>query len=309
MSQLAASSEFVFTRLVASSKLINMSLAAGSKLRSARFRAHSVLPGFNLALGFTLLYLSLIVLIPLSALFFKSATLGWSGFWDVVTGDRVLASLRVTFLTSFAAAVINAFFGLIVAWVLVRYSFPGKRIVDALVDLPFALPTAVAGITLAMLYAPNGWVGQYFAAHDIKIAYTPLGIVVALTFIGLPFVVRTVQPVLLDVEAEVEEAAASLGAGRWDVFRRVIFPAIYPALLTGFALAFARAIGEYGSVIFIAGNMPYISEIAPLLIVAKLEQYDYAGATAIAVAMLLISFAILLAINVLQWWSSRRGAR
>ncbi len=275
----------------------------------SQFKAHSVLPGFNLALGFTLLYLSLIVLIPLSALFFKTATLGWSGFWDVVTGERVLASLRVTFLASFAAATINVFFGLIVAWVLVRYRFPGKKLVDAFVDLPFALPTAVAGITLATLYAPNGWLGQYFAAHDIKVAYTPLGIVVALTFIGLPFVVRTVQPVLADVEAEVEEAAASLGAGRWDVFRRVIFPAIYPALLTGFALAFARAIGEYGSVIFIAGNMPYISEISPLLIVAKLEQYDYAGATAIAVAMLLISFALLLAINALQWWTSRRGTR
>jgi len=275
----------------------------------SQFKAHSVLPGFNLALGFTLLYLSLIVLIPLSALFFKTATLGWGGFWDVVTGDRVVASLRVTFVTSFAAAVINAFFGLVVAWVLVRYTFPGKRIIDALVDLPFALPTAVAGITLATLYAPNGWLGQYFAAYDIKVAYTPLGIVVALTFIGLPFVVRTVQPVLADVEAEVEEAAASLGAGRWDVFRRVIFPAVFPALLTGFALAFARAIGEYGSVIFIAGNMPYISEISPLLIVAKLEQYDYAGATAIALAMLLISFALLLAINVLQWWTSRRGTR
>ncbi|MBI3903572.1 MAG: sulfate ABC transporter permease subunit CysT [Nitrosomonadales bacterium] len=274
-----------------------------------QFKAHSVLPGFNLALGYTLLYLSLIVLIPLSALFFKTATLGWGGFYDLATGDRVLASLRVTFLTSFAAALLNAFFGLMVAWVLVRYRFPGKRIVDALVDLPFALPTAVAGITLAALYAPNGWIGQYFAAHDVKVAYTPLGIVVALTFIGLPFVVRTVQPVLADVEAEVEEAAASLGAGRWDVFRRVIFPAVYPALLTGFALAFARAIGEYGSVIFIAGNMPYISEIAPLLIVAKLEQYDYAGATAIAVLMLLISFALLFAINGLQWWSSRRGAK
>ncbi len=275
----------------------------------SRFKAHSVLPGFNLALGFTLFYLSLIVLIPLSALFFKTATLGWGGFWEVVTGDRVLASLRVTFAASFAAALINAFFGLVVAWVLVRYRFPGKRIVDALVDLPFALPTAVAGITLATLYAPNGWLGQYFAQYGIKVAYTPLGIVVALTFIGLPFVVRTVQPVLADIEAEVEEAAASLGAGRWEVFRRVIFPSIYPALLTGFALAFARAIGEYGSVIFIAGNMPYISEISPLLIVAKLEQYDYAGATAIAVAMLLISFALLLSINALQWWSSRRGVR
>src|SRR5512140_53393 len=274
-----------------------------------QFRTHSVLPGFNLALGFTLLYLSLIVLIPLSALFFKTAELGLGGFWDVVTGDRVVASLRVTFLASLAAALINALFGLVVAWVLVRYTFPGKRIVDALVDLPFALPTAVAGITLATLYAPNGWLGQYFAAYGIKVAYTPVGIVLALTFIGLPFVVRTVQPVLADVEAEVEEAAASLGAGRWDVFRRVIFPAIFPALLTGFALAFARAIGEYRSVIFIAGNMPYISEISPLLIVAKLEQYDYAGATAIAVAMLLVSFALLLGINALQWRASRRGAR
>lgn len=275
----------------------------------AQFKVHSVLPGFNLALGYTVLYLSLIVLVPLSALFFKTATLGWGGFWEVASSDRVLSALRVTFVTSFAAALVNVVFGLIVAWVLVRYRFFGKRVVDALVDLPFALPTAVAGITLATLYAPNGWIGQYFAAQDIKIAYTPLGIVVALTFIGLPFVVRTVQPVLEDVEAEVEEAAASLGAGRWAVFRRVIFPALYPALLTGFALAFARAIGEYGSVIFIAGNMPYISEIAPLLIVAKLEQYDYAGATAIAVLMLLISFGFLLTINALQWWVSRRGVR
>ncbi len=275
----------------------------------AQFRAHSVLPGFNLALGYALLYLSLVVLIPLSALFFKTATLGWDGFFAIATGDRVLASLRVTFQASLAAALINALFGLIVAWVLVRYSFPGKRLVDALVDLPFALPTAVAGITLAALYAPNGWVGQYFSAHDIKVAYTPLGIVVALAFISLPFVVRTVQPVLAEIEAEVEEAAASLGAGRWAVFQRVIFPAVLPALLTGFALAFARAIGEYGSVIFIAGNMPFISEIAPLLIVAKLEQYDYAGATTIAVTMLLISFVLLLVINALQWWASRRGVR
>ncbi len=275
----------------------------------AQFKAHSVLSGFNLALGYALLYLSLVVLIPLSALFFKTATLGWDGFFAIATGDRVLASLRVTFLASFAAALVNALFGLIVAWVLVRYTFPGKRVVDALVDLPFALPTAVAGITLATLYAPNGWLGQYFSAHDIKVAYTPAGIVVALAFISLPFVVRTVQPVLADVEAEVEEAAASLGAGRWAVFQRVIFPAVLPALLTGFALAFARAIGEYGSVIFIAGNMPFISEIAPLLIVSKLEQYDYAGATTIAVMMLLISFVLLLVINVLQWWASRRGAR
>ena len=273
----------------------------------SRFKAHSVLPGFNLALGFTLLYLSLIVLIPLSALFFKTTALGSDGFWAVATGGRVVASLKVTFLSSFAAALVNAGFGLVVAWVLVRYRFPGKRIVDAFVDLPFALPTAVAGIVLATLYSPKGWIGQYFAAHDIKVAYTPLGIVVALTFIGLPFVVRTVQPVLADVEAEVEEAAASLGAGRWDVFHRVILPALYPALLTGFALAFARAIGEYGSVIFIAGNMPFVSEITPLLIVSKLEQYDYAGATAIAVVMLLISFVLLFAINGIQWWSSRRG--
>jgi sulfate transport system permease protein len=273
----------------------------------SQFKAHTVLPGFNLALGFAVLYLSLIVLIPLSSLFFKTAELGFGGFWGVVTSDRVVASLRVTFVASFIAAGINAFFGLIVAWVLVRYTFPGKRIIDALVDLPFALPTAVAGITLATIYAPNGWIGHYFAAHDIKIAYTPTGIVLALTFIGLPFVVRTVQPVLADVEAEVEEAAASLGAGRWDVFRRVIFPAVFPALLAGFAMALARAIGEYGSVIFIAGNMPYISEIAPLLIVSKLEQYDYAGATAIAIAMLVISFALLLIINGLQWWSSRKG--
>lgn len=284
-------------------------LAANSIFVSTRYRTHSVLPGFNLSLGYTLLYISIIVLIPLSALFFKTATLGWAGFYDLATGDRVLAALRVTFLSSFIAAALNAVFGLLVAWVLVRYSFPGKRVVDALVDLPFALPTAVAGITLATLYAPNGWLGQYFAAYDIKVAYTPLGIVVALTFIGLPFVVRTVQPVLADVEAEVEEAAASLGAGRLDVFRRVIFPAIFPALLTGFALAFARAIGEYGSVIFIAGNMPYISEISPLLIVSKLEQYDYAGATAIAVVMLLISFGLLLAINVLQWWAGHKGER
>lgn len=275
----------------------------------SQFKAHTVLPGFNLALGFAVLYLSLIVLIPLSSLFFKTAELGFGGFWGVVTSDRVVASLRVTFVTSFIAAGINAVFGLIVAWVLVRYTFPGKRIVDALVDLPFALPTAVAGITLATIYAPNGWIGHYFAVHDIKIAYTPVGIVLALTFIGLPFVVRTVQPVLADVEAEVEEAAASLGAGRWDVFRRVIFPAIFPALLAGFAMALARAIGEYGSVIFIAGNMPYISEIAPLLIVSKLEQYDYAGATAIAIAMLVISFSLLLIINGLQWWSSRKETR
>src|SRR5512140_1083205 len=266
-----------------------------------QFRTHSVLPGFNLALGFTLLYLSLIVLIPLSALFFKSATLGLGGFWDVVTGDRVLASL--------AAALINAFFGLIVAWVLVRYSFPGKRIVDALVDLPFALPTAVAGITLATLYAPAGWIGRYLEPLGIKVAYTPLGILVAMTFIGLPFVVRTVQPVLEELETELEEAAACLGANRLQTFTRVILPVLLPPLLTGFALAFARAVGEYGSIIFIAGNMPMVSEITPLLIITKLEQYDYAGATAIATVMLVASFIMLLAINLLQAWARKRQGR
>ncbi|CAE6735634.1 sulfate ABC transporter permease subunit CysT [Candidatus Nitrotoga fabula] len=274
-----------------------------------KLKEHSVLPGFNLALGFTLLYLSLIVLIPLSSLFFKTATSGWDNFWEIVTNERVLASLRVTFFSSLIAAALNAIFGLVIAWVLTRYTFPGKRLIDALVDLPFALPTAVAGITLAMLYAPNGWIGHYFAEYDIKIAYTPLGIVIALTFIGLPFVVRTVQPVLEEMESEAEEAAACLGASRWNTVLRVIFPSIYPALLTGFALAFARSIGEYGSVIFIAGNMPFISEIAPLLIVAKLEQYDYAGATAIALVMLLISFMLLLIINGLQGWSNRRGMK
>lgn len=274
-----------------------------------KLKEHSVLPGFNLALGFTLLYLSLIVLIPLSSLFFKTATSGWDDFWEIVTNERVLASLRVTFFSSLIAAALNAIFGLVIAWVLTRYTFPGKRLIDALVDLPFALPTAVAGITLAMLYAPNGWIGHYFAEYDIKIAYTPLGIVIALAFIGLPFVVRTVQPVLEEMESEAEEAAACLGASRWNTVLRVILPSIYPALLTGFALAFARSIGEYGSVIFIAGNMPFISEIAPLLIVAKLEQYDYAGATAIALVMLLISFMLLLIINGLQGWSNRRGMK
>jgi sulfate transport system permease protein len=270
------------------------------------FRQHSVLPGFNLALGFTLLYLSLIVLIPLSAAFIKTASLDWSQFWTVVTAPRAVASYRLTFGASLAAAVVNAVFGLLVAWVLVRYRFPGKRIVDALVDLPFALPTAVAGIALTSLYAANGWIGRFFEPLGIKIAFTPLGVFVALTFIGLPFVVRTVQPVLEDVESEIEEAAATLGATRLQTFVRVILPTIFPALLTGFALAFARAVGEYGSVIFIAGNMPMVSEITPLLIITKLEQYDYAGATALAVVMLLISFVLLLIINLLQWWSRRR---
>jgi len=269
------------------------------------FRQSSVLPGFNLALGFTVLYLSLIVLIPLSATFLKSATLSWDEFWSTVTAPRVLASYRLTFGASLVAALINAFFGLLVAWVLVRYDFVGKGIVDALVDLPFALPTAVAGITLATIYAKNGWVGHLFAPLGIKIAFTPLGVVIALTFIGLPFVVRTIQPILEDFPSEVEEAAVSLGASRWQTFRMVILPSIGPAVLTGFALAFARAIGEYGSVIFIAGNIPMVSEITPLLIITKLEQYDYAGATSIAVAMLVVSFALLLTINVLQAWSAR----
>ncbi len=270
------------------------------------FKKHGVLPGFKLTLGFTILYLSLIVLIPLSATFFKAAELGWSGFFDVVTQPRVMASYRLTFGASLAGALINAFFGLIVAWVLVRYEFPFKKLIDALVDLPFALPTAVAGIALSSLYSTKGWIGSLFYQHGIKIAYTPLGVTIALTFIGLPFVVRTVQPILEDFEPELEEAAASLGASRWQTFSKVIFPAISPALLTGFALAFARAIGEYGSVIFIAGNIPMVSEITPLLIITKLEQYDYRGANALAVSMLVVSFLILFLINAIQRWSQRR---
>ena len=269
----------------------------------ALLRRHSVLPGFDLALGFTLLYLSLIVLLPLSAAFLKSFTLTWGAFWDAVGAPRVLASYRLTFGASFAAALLNGVFGLVVAWVLVRYEFPFPRVVDALVDLPFALPTAVAGIALTAIYAQNGWIGQWL---PFKVSFTPVGVFVALTFIGLPFVVRTLQPVLEDLSAELEEAAATLGATRWQTFRHVIFPILTPALLTGFALAFARALGEYGSVIFIAGNMPMVSEITPLLIITKLEQYDYAGATAIAVVMLVVSFAMLLAINALQSWSRRR---
>jgi sulfate/thiosulfate transport system permease protein len=269
-------------------------------------RRHSVLPGFDLALGFTLLYLSFIVLIPLSAAFLKTATMTWPAFWSTVTSPRVVASYQLTFGASLAAAVLNAFFGLVVAWVLVRYQFPGKRVVDALVDLPFALPTAVAGIALTALYAQNGWVGQWL---PFKVSFTPLGVFVALTFIGLPFVVRTLQPVLEDLHREIEEAAATLGASRWQTFSRVIFPIITPALLTGFALAFSRALGEYGSVIFIAGNMPMVSEITPLLIITKLEQYDYTGATAIAVVMLVTAFVLLLAINGLQAWTRARQGR
>jgi sulfate transport system permease protein len=268
-----------------------------------------VIPGFGLSLGFTLFYLALIVLVPLSAVFLKTFTLSWDAFWSAVTSERVMASYRLSFGASLIAAFINVIFGGIVAWVLVRYRFPGKRLVDALVDLPFALPTAVAGITLTALYSSNGWIGQYLARFGLKVAFTPLGVVVALTFIGLPFVVRTVQPVLEESERELEEAAASLGASPLQAFIRVVLPSIVPSLLTGFALAFARATGEYGSVIFIAGNIPLVSEITPLFIITKLEQYDYAGATAIAVVMLVASFILLLAINLLQAWARRKAGR
>jgi sulfate transport system permease protein len=266
----------------------------------------SVLPGFGLTLGFALFYFSLIVLIPLSGLFITTSTLTWSQFVHTVTEPRALASYRLTFGASFLGALINGFFGSVVAWVLVRYRFPGRSIVDALVDLPFALPTAVAGITLTAIYSSNGWIGQYLEPLGLKIAFTPLGVLVALTFIGLPFVVRTVQPVLQDLDKEVEEAATTLGASRWQTVRAVIMPELWPALLTGMAMAFARSVGEYGSVIFIAGNMPLKSEITPLLIMTKLEQYDYAGATALGVVMLVASFLLVLMINLLQWWSSAR---
>jgi sulfate/thiosulfate transport system permease protein len=270
-----------------------------------KLKQRSVLPGFGLTMGFTLLYLSLLVLIPLAGLVFKSATISWDQFYAAVTDARVMASYKLTFGASLMAASINAVFGLVVAWVLVRYPFPGRNLVDALVDLPFAMPTAVSGIALTAIYAPNGWIGRYLDPWGIKVAYTQLGIMVALTFIGLPFVVRTLQPALEDMDREVEESAASLGATRLQTFVRVIFPTILPALLTGFALAFARALGEYGSVIFIAGNIPMKTEITPLLIITKLEQYNYAEAAAIAVVMLAASFAVLLCINVLQWWSRR----
>ena len=282
------------------------SAAAPLSLGSGSRASRRVLPGFNLTLGYTLLYLSLIVLIPLSALVFKTFTLTWDQFWAAVSAPRVVHSYKLTFGASLIAALVNLVFGLLVAWVLVRYKFPGKRIVDALVDLPFALPTAVAGISLTALLAGNGWIGQYLEPHGIKLAFTPAGIVIALIFIGLPFVVRTVQPVLEDTEKELEEAATSLGATRLQTFIKVILPSVMPALLTGFAMAFARAIGEYGSVIFIAGNMPMVSEITPLLIVAKLDQHDYAGATAIAMVLLLTSFVVLLLINLLQLWTVRR---
>jgi sulfate transport system permease protein len=268
------------------------------------------MPGFRLSLGFTIFYLTLIVLIPLSAVFLKTFTMSWDAFWTTVTSARVMASYKLTFGASLIGAFINVIFGGIVAWVLVRYEFPGKRIVDALVDLPFALPTAVAGITLTALYSANGWLGRFIEGElGIKVAFTPLGVVIALTFIGLPFVVRTVQPVLEDAERELEEAAASLGANSWQTFSRVVFPTILPSLMTGFALAFARATGEYGSVIFIAGNMPMVSEITPLFIITKLEQYDYAGATAIATVMLVVSFLMLLGINLLQAWARGKSGK
>lgn len=279
---------------------------AGSVAMSVRTRT-TVLPGFGLTMGITLTWLSLLVLIPLAGLFLNSATIGWEKFWDSVSNDRVVAALRLSFVASFASAAVNAVFGFVVAWVLVRYEFPGRRVVDSIVDIPFALPTAVAGIALTALYAENGWIGSLLAPFGIKLAFTPTGVFLALVFIGLPFVVRTVQPVLQELEPELEDAAASLGASRWQTFSRVILPAVLPALTTGFALAFARAVGEYGSVIFMAGNIPFVSEIAPLLIVVKLEEYAYGEATAIAAVMLTISFAGLLLINLLQRWARTRG--
>jgi len=278
-------------------------------MKKSRFKQHSVLPGFKQTMFFTLAYLAIIVIIPLSGLFFHSADITPSEFWSAVSSERVVSSYKVTFGAAIIAALVNMVFGLILAWVLVRYKFPGKKIIDAMVDLPFALPTAVAGIALAALYAPDGWIGRYFIEYGIKISFTPIGIVIALIFVGLPFVVRTVQPVLEDLDPELEEAAASMGASRLQIFTKVLFPQILPAVITGFAMAFARALGEYGSVIFIAGNMPNVSEIVPLIIVIKLEQYDYAGATAIAVVLLLVSFLLLLVINLLQKWSMQRGAK
>lgn len=271
-------------------------------------KSKSILPGFGPALGYTVTYISLVLLIPLAMVFMKTLTMSWAAFWGTVTDPRVLASYRLSFLASFLGAAINGVFGLLLAWVLVRYRFPGQRVIDALLDLPFAMPTAVAGIALTTLYSTNGWFGQYFEKIGIKVAYTPLGVVIALTFIGLPFVVRTIQPVLQDLDKEYEEAAASLGASRWQTFSRVVFPVLVPSWLTGFALAFARALGEYGSVVFISGNMPMRTEITPLLIRTKLEQYDYAGATAIALVMMIISFILLLIINLLQSWNRRRWA-
>jgi sulfate transport system permease protein len=275
----------------------------------SQIKKNMIFPGFNLSLGYTIVYLSLIVLIPLSAVVIKSLSLTTEVFWNTVTSPRVLASYRLSFGAALIAGSINAVFGLILAWVLVRYQFFGKRIVDALIDLPFALPTAVTGIALTAIYSKNGWVGQYLEPLGIKVAFTPLGVLIALIFIGLPFVVRTVQPILEDLETELEEAASSLGANRLQIFQKIVFPILLPALLTGFALAFARAVGEYGSVVFIAGNIPMVSEITPLIIITKLEQYDYAGATAIALTMLIISLVLLLVINGLQAWSAKRSGR
>ncbi|MDX1974785.1 MAG: sulfate ABC transporter permease subunit CysT [Rickettsiales bacterium] len=279
-----------------------------SPIRHMQWKKPSIIPGFGVTLAFTLIYLLLVVLIPLSGLFVSSMTLSLEQFWKTVTSDRVMHAYKISFGLSLLAAMLNSFFGLILAWVLVRYRFFGKKMIDAMVDLPFALPTAVAGIALTALYAPNGWIGQYLTPLGIKVAFTPLGILIALLFIGLPFVVRTVEPILQDLERELEEAACSLGATRWQTFRLVIFPALFPALLTGFAMSFARGLGEYGSVIFIAGNIPNLSEIVPLIIVIKLEQYDYAGATAIASVMLVASFILLFVINWLQKWSGNRAA-
>lgn len=271
---------------------------------TAKLKYPSVIPGFGITLGFTLLYLSLIVIVPLSGLFIKTAGMDWHAFRTAVMAPRVLSAYRISFGISFIAALVNAFFGFIVAWVLVRYRMPGKKVFDAIIDLPFALPTAVAGVALSAIYAPNGWIGQFFGHYGIKIAFTPAGIAIALIFVGLPFVIRIVEPVLQDMDLEMEEVAASLGANRWQVFRMIVLPNALPALLTGFAMAFARGLGEYGSVIFIAGNLPMVSEIVPLVIMTKLEQYDYAGATAIASTMLVASFLLLMAINMLQRWST-----
>lgn len=275
-------------------------------VKRSQWRSPSVLPGFGLALGATLVWLTLIILIPLSGLAVRTSSLGWAKFWAIASDERTLKALQVSFGTAFVAALINVVFGVLLAWVLVRYRFPGRRIIDAVVDLPFALPTAVAGIALTTLYAPNGWIGAPLASLGLKVAFTPVGIVLALVFVGLPFVVRTVQPVMEEIDREVEEASATLGANRFQTIAHVLLPGLLPAVLTGFALAFARGVGEYGSVIFIAGNLPYVSEIAPLLIVIRLEEFNYPGATAIAAIMLIISFAMLLVINLIQAWSRRR---
>jgi sulfate transport system permease protein len=286
--------------------MLGMDIFMNLTIKPLKLKQHSVIPGFGLTMGLTLVYITLLVLIPVSMVFVNSSSLGLKSFWEIAISQRVLAALKVSFGTSFFAAATNAIFGLLIAWVLERYSFPGKKIIDGLIDLPFALPTAVAGISLTTLYAPNGWIGGLFKPFGIKISYTTLGITIALIFISFPFVVRTVQPVLHSIDTEVEEAAACLGANRFQTFRKIIIPELLPALITGFALSFARALGEYGSVVFISGNMPMRTEIVPLLIRTKLEQYDYAGGTAIAAIMLIISFVMLLVINIFQWWASNR---